>query len=170
MPVTWPPADWHESKLYRDEETRLPTQLYPFHLERPDDQATHWLVIFDPRDGRAAPKRVGKAGDIFAAFQKMFDAYKAWFPTRPIERVYFIGDELRVGRMVKIGYSISPEARLRALQTSSPERLKIFATVPGGRALEGKYHSRWKPRRRAGEWFVLGDCIIDEIARLSVQV
>lgn len=103
----------------------------------------------------------------FAAFRKMVDAYEAWRMIRPIERVYFIGTELRAGVPIKVGFSTDPEARLRNLQTAHSEPLQIFATVPGGKALEAKYHSRWRARRKTGEWFTLGDCILNEISRLQ---
>ncbi|WP_343518070.1 hypothetical protein [Sphingomonas sp.] len=32
--VTWPPASWNESDFYREDETRLPTQIYPFNFQR----------------------------------------------------------------------------------------------------------------------------------------
>lgn len=167
MTVRWPPSDWDEADLRRDEETRLPTQLYPFFIDRDEDDRNLWRVGMDPRDGKAKPKMMSGLVPIFTAFRIMLTAYETWLPNRPEERVYFIGSELRVGGMVKIGFSLNPDARLRQLQTSSHERLRIFATVPGGRHLEEKYHRRWKPRRKAGEWFVLGDCILAEIARLN---
>lgn len=170
MTVRWPPSDWDEADLRRDEETRLPTQMYPFYMGKDEDDRDLWRVGFDPRDGKAKPKEIGGPVPIFTAFRIMLDAYEAWLPIRPVERVYFIGSELRVGGMVKIGFSLNPDARLRQLQTSSHEQLRIFATVPGGRHLEEKYHRRWKPRRKAGEWFVLGDCILDEIARLNAPI
>lgn len=169
MSVRWPPSDWDESRLYRDEATRLPTQLYPFRLDR-EEEGEDWAVLFDASDGKTKAKHLGSYPKIFDAFRVMLKAYEEWLPSRPLERVYFIGSEVRVGAMVKVGFSMNPGARLRQLQVSSPERLRIFATVPGGRHLEQKYHSRWKSRRRAGEWFVLGDCIIAEIDRLNARV
>jgi hypothetical protein len=166
MSAEWPPVPFRESDLHRDPVTRLPTQIYPFRMKLVDGV---WIVMFDLQDLVTPPKSIGQHAKAFSAFRIMLTAYEAWFPTRPIERVYFIGDDLRAGRMVKIGFSIDPAARLRQLQTSSPERLRIFATVPGGKSVEEKYHRRWSARRRAGEWFILGDCILAEIERLNAR-
>ena len=35
---------------------------------------------------------------------------------------------------------------------------------------EEKYHRRWRARRRKGEWFTIGDCITNEIERLTCAV
>jgi hypothetical protein len=170
MGLHWPPTGWDEDDLMRDECTRLPTALYPFQMEREHDDhgrlTGRWEIKFYPRDGSDKDRLIAVRDETFAAFQVMFKAYREWFPTRPEPQVYFIGTQLKPGALVKIGFSQSPIARLRQLQTSNPERLQIFVSIPGTKHLEQKYHSRWKPRRRTGEWFVLGDCIIDEINRL----
>lgn len=168
MAIEWPPSDWQESDLYRDSETRLPTQIYPFRMSNLDDQGgrlPYWTVIFE---GEKSDKIIhNKIDCTWAAYRAMLDAYEAWFPARPVERVYFIGTALKPGEMVKIGYSLNPQARLNTLQTGHHTRLRILATTPGGRDLELKYHNRWRTRRKRGEWFQLGDCIINEINRIN---
>lgn len=150
--------------------TDLPDTLGPFYV----------APVRDERNGRTGLFNVcavaAKGGeiilspdfsDMFHAFRTMLAFYEAWLPTRPVDRVYFIGTELKVGKLVKVGFSRDPQSRLRALQTAHGERLQIFATVEGGKDVEEKYHRRWKARRRNGEWFTIGDCIIDEIDRIN---
>lgn len=164
------PDNWHETDFHRDHETRLPTRLYPFEIcevYTPRHEPTgKWELAHNTWDGRPS-RSISKHEGIFAAYRAMIDAYEKWLPNRPQEQVYFIGSELRTGALVKIGYSTNPAARLRTLQTSNAEPLRIFATTFGDRDLEARYHRRWSARRRAGEWFILGDCIIDEIKRLQ---
>jgi hypothetical protein len=71
-------------------------------------------------------------------------------------RVYFIRPEVRPGRM-KIGYSTSPNSRLRALQIGSPDRLILVASFRGTPADERKMHRLLAPHRVSGEWFHMGD-------------
>lgn len=63
--------------------------------------------------------------------------------------VYFI----LVGDKVKIGYSARPLDRLRALQTSHPDKLHILATLPGSQKTEGRLHERFDRYKVRGEWF-----------------
>lgn len=154
---------WRESDLWRDHESRLPTQLYPFTMFLQDDGT--WTVCAETSKGQTVDI-VGGFTETFAAFRKMLDLYEEYYPKRAVEQVYFIGTGLD-GKMIKVGYSLYPEARLKQLQTGHPEPLKILATTPGGRWLEEKYHSRWKIRRAGGEWFYMGDCIRKEIKRLN---
>jgi hypothetical protein len=69
-----------------------------------------------------------------------------------MDTVYFIeGEE---SRRIKIGFTAGrAEDRLRALQTGSPERLKLVATLPGSKLLEGQLHDRFAEDRCGGEWF-----------------
>ncbi|KTW01302.1 GIY-YIG nuclease family protein [Sphingomonas sanguinis] len=160
---------WLEDR--RDPVTQLPTTLYPFGIHHEliaGEQTGRWQL--DLKDKMGLPiKAVSTHPDIWSAFRAMTDAYQEWFASRPVDRVYFIGSELKTGALVKIGHSVYPEARLRSLQTGNHERLQIFAMAPGGREQEAKYHSRWRARRPSGEWFMLGDCIINEIHRLQEQ-
>lgn len=54
---------------------------------------------------------------------------------------------------VKIGWSLHPEARMADLQTSTPRKLVMLATIRGGRELEQKIHDYFKDHRIRGEWF-----------------
>lgn len=59
------------------------------------------------------------------------------------------------GRRVKIGYSTDMAARLAALQSGSPQQLRILATHLGSPALESWLHKRFGRYRTHGEWFDL---------------
>lgn len=77
---------------------------------------------------------------------------------------YFIGAD---HGPIKIGYSIDPPSRLRALQSSSPLVLTILATRAGGAARETAYHQQFAEHRLHGEWFTRTPEIEAEIARLT---
>jgi hypothetical protein len=53
----------------------------------------------------------------------------------------------------KIGFSTSPEKRLKSIQTSSPEKTEVFFTVNGCRKHEKKAHFILDQYRTNGEWF-----------------
>lgn len=148
----------------------LPSVLGPFYIMR--DQGPGyvptgtWSVRAAMRHEHLDPIVFGELPDEFTAFRKAVDVMEAWQLIRPIERVYFIGTALRTGELIKVGYSRDPNARLKTLQTGHGKPLQIFATIEGGKDLEAKYHRRWRTRRREGEWFTVGDCIIDEINRI----
>jgi hypothetical protein len=142
----------------------------PFYIDKnrfPEDaDFGRWGVFAESKKGGHVEIATGFTGE-FDALRAMVDALEAWQNVKPVERVYFIGTELKVGALIKVGFSQNPAARLATLQTAHPHPLQIFATVEGGRELELKYHRRWNARRRSGEWFTVGKCIIDEIERLS---
>jgi Meiotically up-regulated gene 113 len=66
--------------------------------------------------------------------------------------IYFVQGE--VTRLVKIGWSLNVEKRLRQMQTGSAERLKVIAKMPGD---EKHFHQMFAKRRFHGEWFSLTD-------------
>ena len=72
----------------------------------------------------------------------------------PCRYVYVIGPE--VG-LQKIGIATDPRARLGALQTASPFKLILHASiaVPFGaaHAVERRAHHRLRAARASGEWF-----------------
>lgn len=152
------------------EDTELPMDLFPFSLrpERGEDSRPngYYTLTAEAKNGDEIVMTKHLHG-AFSAFDAMLDAYRQWLPHKPVQQVYFIGTELRTGAFLKVGTSLHPEARLRQLQTSHGERLHIFATTPGDKNLEEKYHRRWSARRRQGEWFIIGDCILNEIARIN---
>ncbi|AJT62476.3 hypothetical protein T261_0787 [Streptomyces lydicus] len=58
---------------------------------------------------------------------------------------------------VKIGTSVSPEKRLKELQTGNPDRLEVLWYTSGGRELEALLHQAFADHRVEGEWFDFGD-------------
>jgi hypothetical protein len=62
---------------------------------------------------------------------------------------------------VKIGHSRDPERRVRQLQTGTPERLVLLATMWGGEAMEGLLHKRLAASRVGGEWYEGGSDLYD---------
>lgn len=69
-----------------------------------------------------------------------------------IGRVYFISDESET--TVKIGYTTnSVEFRLSALQTGSPVKLKILASVIAAPEYEKSLHRTFGEYRKSLEWF-----------------
>lgn len=166
-----------EAAEWLDDDTVHPVHglahgVHPFFVREDLEKGTReslgtWSVWISDRTAHGASVLIPDLPDFFTAYHRMIDCVEAYEPIRPLDRVYFIGTELRTGLPVKVGFSCDPESRLKTLQTAHPEQLQIFATVVGDKALERKYHQRWRARRRGGEWFTLGDCIINEINRLK---
>ena len=79
--------------------------------------------------------------------------------TKHSEQVYFV----KAGNVVKIGRSLNPKARLKALQkdkgqtiipeVADMENAEIVWTFPGGRKAESVMHHNFRKYRVAGEWF-----------------
>lgn len=65
--------------------------------------------------------------------------------------VYFI--EASGLGLVKIGWSMDPEGRLRALLTHSPVDMRILTARPGGVKSESALHRHFKALCVRGEWF-----------------
>lgn len=64
--------------------------------------------------------------------------------------IYFI----RLGnKFIKIGYSVNPSERLKELQTGSPVKLHLQATLEGSFQTEKGLHDLFKHLRTKGEWF-----------------
>jgi hypothetical protein len=68
---------------------------------------------------------------------------------------------------VKIGSAEDVGKRVRTLQTGSPERLRLLATVPGGSSLEGLIHERLGAHRIRGEWFRPHAAVLAEAERFA---
>lgn len=64
---------------------------------------------------------------------------------------YFI--ESGVTGLIKIGRSVDPESRLKALQTASPDKLTLLKVIPEQVVSESELHERFSHLRRQGEWF-----------------
>jgi predicted GIY-YIG superfamily endonuclease len=71
--------------------------------------------------------------------------------------VYFILNEN--DGLVKIGYSKSPLNRLKQLQTSNGNKLKLIYYVLGDKNVEYAMHLRFKDFKVSGEWFEYDDLI-----------
>jgi hypothetical protein len=81
--------------------------------------------------------------------------------------VYFVQGEFGGG--IKIGYSKTPESRLKQLQTSYPDTLKILVLVPGSNKDEKSYHRKFEHIKLNGEWFKPEKELIDEIEILKAR-
>ena len=82
--------------------------------------------------------------------------------------VYFIGEGKN--KPVKIGISMNPQDRLRALQTSNPEPLNILGMFYGWIKEESMLHEKYADYRLNGEWFSWNDGIENEINQLCLSV
>lgn len=79
-------------------------------------------------------------------------------------QIYFI--LARRSGLVKIGWSISPDLRIEALQTGSPEPLSIAHVMPGTGQLEKFLHRKYAAYRSHGEWYRLeGELAADLLDR-----
>ena len=67
--------------------------------------------------------------------------------------IYFIVN--RRASAVKIGVADDPVARLATLQIGCPDRLELFAQMPGDVAYERALHNAFAEYRTHGEWFRL---------------
>lgn len=63
--------------------------------------------------------------------------------------IYFVSQN----KHLKIGYSNDPAFRVKCLQTSSPIKLKLIATMPGDSKTESGLHYMFNHLRARGEWF-----------------
>jgi hypothetical protein len=81
-----------------------------------------------------------------------------------IAKVYFIGGDEGA---IKIGFSVDPPARLRAIQSCCPIPLRILAIASGGVERESYYHFRFADHRLHGEWFTRHPSIQAEIDLLN---
>lgn len=75
-------------------------------------------------------------------------------------RTYFVIG----GGLVKIGRSTDVDARLRTLQTGSPEPLKLLGSIAGDSELN--LHRKFDHLRVGGEWFELGPDELDQVFNL----
>jgi hypothetical protein len=64
--------------------------------------------------------------------------------------IYFIRS---YNKHIKIGYSKDPLDRMKSLQTGSPAKLHIQATMPGDYQTEIGLHELFRHLRSHGEWF-----------------
>lgn len=81
--------------------------------------------------------------------------------------IYFINNE--DDTHTKIGHSKNPKARLASLLSGTPENLRIYGTVPGGRNEELLLHSAFAPFRVNREWFNATEIYFAVVAILSAN-
>ncbi|MCY7277424.1 MAG: GIY-YIG nuclease family protein [Phormidesmis sp. CAN_BIN44] len=89
-------------------------------------------------------------------------AHQAYF-------VYFILNE--DSKAIKIGLAKDSTKRLKALQTSSPAKLKIIKTVQvdglkAAQELEQSLHKQFSEIRLAGEWFKAEASLLKYLSQL----
>ncbi len=83
--------------------------------------------------------------------------------TRP-GHVYFLKNGRR--KLIKIGFSSDHVSRIQNIQSSTPDHVKLLATLPGNRALEAELHKRFAKYRVQGEWFRVEGALADYLERL----
>ncbi len=81
--------------------------------------------------------------------------------------VYFV--QGMSGGAIKIGYSLDPESRLKTLQTSYPDTLKILCLIPGDEKREKSFHDRFYKHRLNGEWFAPDKQVLDVVEQLKIK-
>lgn len=70
---------------------------------------------------------------------------------RDMTFVYFA--RAQVSGLIKIGFSVNPDARCTNLAAEVGEDVRVMFTVPGNRVQEKGYHKRFADCRVRGEWF-----------------
>lgn len=78
--------------------------------------------------------------------------------------VYFV--QAKRCRLIKIGFSVDPLARLRDLQGMSPDQLILLVTTRGSIDDEQRYHVEFAKFRKHGEWFRPARALLDHIDTL----
>ena len=79
---------------------------------------------------------------------------------------YFVRD----GEFIKIGSSMTPDARIKSLQTAIARELETLVVVPMEFADELQTHQRFAHLRERGEWFRSTPELLGFIAALKQQV
>lgn len=78
--------------------------------------------------------------------------------------VYFLG----AGPFVKIGQArMSPQRRIKQLQTGCPYPIELLAWLPGGRERERALHRRFSQWRAQSEWFHATEEILAYVADIK---
>lgn len=82
--------------------------------------------------------------------------------------VYIITD----GEGYKIGFSKSPEKRLKELQTANKNKLQLIHTqeVKFGQQTERALHNFLAQYRQEGEWFLLSLDLIEQTKKLCLTI
>jgi predicted DNA-binding transcriptional regulator AlpA len=111
-------------------------------------------ISVDTWDAMVKAGRLPKAVEIGEGLERWrWTEVEHWLQTvEPVSEnlIYFVG----FGSYVKIGYTTNPiEFRLAGIQTGTPEKLTVFATVKGTPGEEKALHRRFAIYRTNGEWF-----------------
>ena len=80
--------------------------------------------------------------------------------------LYLITD----GEYYKLGYSVDPNKRLKALQTAHPKPLRLLAVSEGGYADEAYYHSQLEATKQNGEWFSLSHDLLKLVSSWALPM
>jgi len=86
---------------------------------------------------------------------------------RPKGYVCFIQGQC--GGAIKVGFSSSPEKRLKELQTGYPDTLIILLMMPGDEGTERTLHREFEASRLHGEWFRPDGYLLDRIKQLKTM-
>ena len=81
--------------------------------------------------------------------------------------VYFI--QGKCGGAIKIGYSVSPQKRIKELQTGYPDTLTILLMIPGNESIEHALQRQFEGSKLKGEWFRPDSILIDKIKELAIK-
>ena len=79
--------------------------------------------------------------------------------------IYFV--QHGEGGAIKIGTARNVRARIDAIQTSAPVRLRLLAVIDGGVREERELHDRFRKDRIHGEWFHPSPPLIEHIAGIE---
>jgi predicted GIY-YIG superfamily endonuclease len=81
--------------------------------------------------------------------------------------IYFVRSA--ASGLVKIGFTASPETRMRGLEHSSGGEIEVLHQMRGTVAEERALHKQFASARRKGEWFEATDELIAHIEALKAQ-
>lgn len=84
---------------------------------------------------------------------------------RPSQIVYFIREV--DSEFVKVGKSVNPEERLKALQIGTPHKLELVHTVNSVKYDENWFHGHLSKFHIRGEWYRLNDSVINEVIKYA---
>lgn len=112
---------------------------------------THGYWSQDERRLSSSAKRYGIPGP-FPSYDEFdeHDKIHAW----ALGCIYAIRAEVRVGRLIKIGWSNgNPAKRIKDLQIGSPVPLEFLGCIGGSVGMEKRCHSNLQHIHSHGEWF-----------------
>ena len=78
--------------------------------------------------------------------------------------IYFIQNEATSA--IKVGYSRDRDSvnqRLKTMQTSHHDTLRLLGIIPGNRRQESLLHQEYMDNRIAGEWYIPGEKLLSKI-------